>query len=94
MQGPLQQGGKLESRGRLYAIAPGSLVHILDQISGRRILVDTGAAFSIQMAILGIDFIRASRLSVDPAGSKLAQAAHSTSGLVLSGQAVRVNCPQ
>jgi hypothetical protein len=39
--------GKLGSRGRLNAVVPGSLVHIVDQLSGRRYLVDTGASFSI-----------------------------------------------
>jgi hypothetical protein len=36
-----------KSPWRLNAVAPGFLVHILDQISGRRILLDTSAAFSI-----------------------------------------------
>ncbi len=35
------------SRGRLNAIVPGSLAHIVDQSSGRRFLIDTGASFSI-----------------------------------------------
>jgi hypothetical protein len=39
--------GKLSSRGWLNAIVPGSLVHIIDQLSGRCYLVDTGASFSI-----------------------------------------------
>jgi hypothetical protein len=39
--------GKLETLGRLNAIAPGVLVHVVDQISGRRFLVDMRAAFSI-----------------------------------------------
>ncbi len=41
------QLGKLASRGRLNAVAPGPLVHIEDQLSKRRFLVDTGASFSI-----------------------------------------------
>jgi hypothetical protein len=45
--GPLLVDGKLEIPGRLDAIAPGVLVHVVDQFSGRRFLVDTGAAFSI-----------------------------------------------
>jgi hypothetical protein len=43
----LLMAGKLGSRGRLNAVVPGSLVHIVDQLSGRRYLVDTGASFSI-----------------------------------------------
>ncbi len=39
--------GKLECQGRLNAIVPGSLVHIVDQISNRRFLIDTGASYSI-----------------------------------------------
>jgi hypothetical protein len=126
--GPLFLGGKLRSPGRLNAVAPGVLVHVVDQLTGRRFLVDTGAAFSIiphssslppsgrgivgptgqpiqcwgekkvqiklsghlfewtflqaevQMAILGMDFLRAFKLSVDPAAGKLVQAG---SGLVL-----------
>ncbi len=46
MQGPLQLG-KLAVRGCLNAVAPGRLVHIEDQISGRRFLIDTGASYSI-----------------------------------------------
>jgi hypothetical protein len=121
--------GKLKALGWLNAIAPGVLVHMVDQFSGRRFLVDTGAAFSIiphssslpasgrgivgptglpikcwgerevqlklsgqcfkwiflqaevQMAILGIDFLRAFKLSVDPAAGRLVQ---SGTGLILS----------
>jgi hypothetical protein len=40
-------GGKRETLGWLNAIAPGILVHVVDQISSWRFLVDTGAAFSI-----------------------------------------------
>jgi hypothetical protein len=39
--------GKLGHQGRLNAVIPGSLVHIVDQLSNRRFLVDTGAIFSI-----------------------------------------------
>ena len=125
----MQLDGKLGAPGRLNAVAPGFLVHVLDQNSGRRFLVDTGAAFSIlphfsslpatgqgivgptgspikcwgecevdlklsgqsfkwtflqaevQMAILGIDFLKAHRLSVDPAGGRLVQTG---TGLVLT----------
>ncbi len=34
-------------RGRINAVAPGRLVHIVDETSERRFLVDTGAAYSI-----------------------------------------------
>jgi hypothetical protein len=34
--------GKLGRQGRLNAVVPGSLVHIVDQLSNRRFLVDTG----------------------------------------------------
>ena len=46
MRGPLLLG-KLTVRGRLNAVVPGELVHVTDQITSRRFLVDTGAAFSI-----------------------------------------------
>jgi len=39
--------GKLVRRGRINAIAPGHLVHIVDESTQRRFLVDTGAAYSI-----------------------------------------------
>ncbi len=39
--------GKLGRQGRLNAVAPGSLVHIVDQLSNRRFLVDTSASYSI-----------------------------------------------
>jgi transposase InsO family protein len=45
--GSLQLAGKLGRPGRLNAVVPGLLVHITDQITGRRFLVDTGAAVSI-----------------------------------------------
>jgi hypothetical protein len=41
------QLGKLMPRGRLNAIAPGTLVYLQDRISQRRFLVDTGASYSI-----------------------------------------------
>ncbi len=112
-------GGKLETPGSLNAITPGVLVHVVDQISDWRFLVDRGTAFSIipsslpasgrgivgptgltikcwgegevklkvsrqcfkwtflqaevYMAILGIDFLRAFKLSVDPAAGRLVQ---------------------
>jgi hypothetical protein len=39
--------GKLASRGLVGAVSPGALVLITDQLSNRRFLVDTGAAFSV-----------------------------------------------
>jgi hypothetical protein len=44
--GPLNVG-KLDRQGRLNAVVPGSLVHIVNQLSNRRFLVDTGASYSI-----------------------------------------------
>ncbi len=41
------QLGKLAARGLVNAVSPGQLVHIMDQSSNRRFLVDTGAAFSV-----------------------------------------------
>ncbi len=39
--------GKLAGRGRLAAITPGRLVHVLDELSNRRFLCDTGASYSV-----------------------------------------------
>ena len=47
MCGPLRLAGKLGVRGLVNAFAPGQLVYVTDQLSKRRFLVDTGAAFSI-----------------------------------------------
>ncbi|MFN9909164.1 MAG: hypothetical protein ACK56F_24100, partial [bacterium] len=44
--GPLHVGN-LDRQGRLNAVVPGSLVHIVNQLSNRRFLVDTGASYSI-----------------------------------------------
>ena len=44
---PLQLAGKLGVRGLVNAVAPGQLVYVSDQLSNRRFLVDTGAAYSI-----------------------------------------------
>ncbi len=41
------QLGKLAPRGLVNAVFPGQLVHVWDQLSQRRFLVDTGAAFSV-----------------------------------------------
>jgi hypothetical protein len=43
----LQLAGNLTARECLNAVAPGLLVHIVDQLTGRRFLVDTGASYSI-----------------------------------------------
>jgi hypothetical protein len=43
----LHVDGKLVRWGRVNAVAPGRLVHIVDETSQRRFLVDTGAAYSI-----------------------------------------------
>ncbi len=47
MRGSLHLVGKLGSPGQLNAVAAGQLIHMLDQISNRRFLVDTGASYSI-----------------------------------------------
>jgi hypothetical protein len=39
--------GKRHRRGQLNAVVPGLLLRITDEISKRRFLVDTGAAFSV-----------------------------------------------
>jgi hypothetical protein len=39
--------GKLACRGLVNTVSPGSLVHVVDQLSRRRFLVDTGASFSV-----------------------------------------------
>ncbi len=57
--------GKLGRQGRLNAVVPGSLVHIVDQLSNRRFLVDTGASYSI--------FLHSS--AAPPSGPKLRGAA-------------------
>ena len=111
-------GGKLGGQ-RLGAVAPGQLVHLVDEKTGDKFLVDTGAAFSVfphhattpssgpalrgpsgqsipcwgekqlslvfsgrmfkwsfllagvDFPIIGIDFLRAFRLTVDPAAGRL-----------------------
>ena len=111
--------GKLGVRGIVNAVAPGQLVYITDQLSQRRFLVDTGAAYSIlphhssgqptgpllagpdghplacwgdkpvqlvldgchfqwtfllaavQCPIIGVDFLRAHQLLVDPLNNRL-----------------------
>ena len=44
---PLWLAGKLGVRGLVNAVAPGQLIYVNDQLSNRRFLVDTGAAYSI-----------------------------------------------
>jgi len=46
VQTPLHLG-KLKGQGRLNAVVPGSLIHIVDNISHRRFLIEAGAAYSI-----------------------------------------------
>jgi hypothetical protein len=43
--------GKLGRQGRLNAVVPGSLVHIVDQLSNRRFLVDTARSPSSEVAL-------------------------------------------
>jgi hypothetical protein len=43
----LQLAGKVMAQGCLNAVAPGQLVHIVDQLMGRHFLIDTGAIYSI-----------------------------------------------
>lgn len=47
LHSPLHVAGKLDGPARLNAVAAGHLVHIVDQTSGRRFLVDSGASYSI-----------------------------------------------
>ena len=47
MRAPLPAGGKLRTPARLNAVAAGMLVHITDQLTDRRYLVDTSASFSL-----------------------------------------------
>jgi hypothetical protein len=47
VRGSLYLVGKLGGLGRLNAVATGQLIHVLDQISNRRFLMDTGASYSI-----------------------------------------------
>jgi hypothetical protein len=47
VQGPLHLVGKLGGPGRLNPVAAVQLIHMLDQISKRRFLVDTGASYII-----------------------------------------------
>jgi hypothetical protein len=47
MRGTLYLVGKLSGPGRLNAVAAGQLIHMLDHISNRHFLVDTGASYRI-----------------------------------------------
>jgi hypothetical protein len=40
-------GGKLGSRGQINTVLPGQLLHLCDELSKRRFLVDTGAVFPV-----------------------------------------------
>ncbi len=133
MRGSLYLVGKLGGPGRLNAVAAGQLIHMLDQISNRRFLVDTGASYSIlphrsslpalgpklygpagqpipcwgdrlvtlkfqdqdfswkflladvAFPILGVDFLRAHKLLIDPEGHALLD----STGRRLAGQLLR-----
>ncbi len=133
MRGPLQLVGKLGGPGRLNAVAAGQLIHVLDQVSNRRFLMDTGASYSIlphrsslpasslrlygpagqpipcwgdrlvtlrfqdqnfswkflladvAFPILGVDFLRAHKLLIDPEGHALLD----ITGRRLAGQLLR-----
>ena len=52
VQWPVQLGGKLAHWGFLNAVTSGRLVHVLDQISNSRFLVDTGASYSISLSLV------------------------------------------
>ena len=47
MPAAVHLGGKLGGPGRLNAVAPGQLVHVMCQLSRRRFLLVTGAAYSV-----------------------------------------------
>jgi hypothetical protein len=131
VRGPLHLVGKLGSPGRLNAVR--QLIHMLDQISNRRFLVNTGASYSIlphrsslpasgpklfglagqpipcwgdrlvqlkfqdqdfswkflladvAFPILGVDFLRAHKLLIDPEGHALLD----STGRRLAGQLLR-----
>ena len=130
MRGSLYLVGKLGGPGRLNAVADGQLINMLDQVSNRRFLVDTGASYSIlphvsslpasgpklygpagqpipcwgdrlvtlrfqdqdfswkflladvAFPILGVDFLRAHKLLIDPEGHALLD----STGRRLAGQ--------
>ncbi len=130
MRGSLYLVGKLGGPGWLNAVAAGQLIHMLDQVSKRRFLVDTGASYSIlphrsslpasgpklygpagqpipcwvdrlvtlkfqdqdfswkflladvAFPILGVDFLRAHKLLIDPEGHALLD----STGRRLAGQ--------
>ncbi len=52
MRGSLYLVRKLGGPGRLNAVAAGQLIHMLDQVSNRRFLVDTGASCHIALLYL------------------------------------------
>ena len=47
MPRPLHLVGKLACLGRLNAVATGKLIHMQNQITNRRFLMDIGASYSI-----------------------------------------------
>jgi hypothetical protein len=52
MPGSLHLARKLGGPGRLNAVAAGQLIHMLDQISNRRFLMDTDASYDASYSIL------------------------------------------
>ena len=46
MPGPLLVDGKLGSQAAVAAVTPGRLVHVMDRLSQRRFLCDTGSTYS------------------------------------------------
>ena len=47
LRGPLRLAGEVGVQGLFNTVPPGQLVYATDQLSNRRFLVDTGAAYSI-----------------------------------------------
>ncbi len=66
MRGCVFLAGKLAYRGFLNAVTPGRLVHVLDQTSNRRFLVDTGASYSI--FLISQQHLRLALVSLDLQG--------------------------
>jgi hypothetical protein len=133
----LRLAGKLVAPRCLNAVAPGQLVHIVDQLTGRLFLIDTGVSYSIfphrstsrptgllltgasgqripcwgesavqldfhgrrfewtflladvSFAIIGVDFLRSHKLSVNPAANRLVDTALLQSFVPVSAAAAR-----
>ncbi len=79
--------GKLEFPGRFNAVAPGFLVHEMDQFSGRRFLVDAGAISSSPSAVPGYFGQAASSTSAVPPCSRGQAASSPSAGPGPLGQA-------